>query len=760
MPLPSALFCNPELNYRVSLLLGIPVLRKVLSLPHLAFPPLFTLCLGAVAHNALANDPTPTGAASKFATAPVIDGEVINDSAWGQPFATQFWQQQPQEGALATQETDVFVGFTDDALYVAVIAYDTDPDGIIVSGQRRDDRLEDTDMFAFVIDSFRDGQNGFLFGTNPAGIETDGQITRDGGSAGGPGSSSLNRNWDTNWQVKTQMGEFGWSAEFEIPFKSLRYPAYGVQSWGMNFRRSIRRNNETVFWAPIQRQHSLMRVTDAGVISGFEPPRQRNLKVTPYALGKQSGGNMIESETDQEFGIDVKYGITPSLTLDLTYNTDFAQVEVDEFQANLDRFSLFLPEQRPFFLENAGQFSVGVSREVELFFSRRIGIGPDGTQIPIKGGARLSGKIGSSTNVGFLHMQAEEVAGVVAQTDFTVARVSQEFANRSSLGFMFVNREADDIDEPGRSDYNRTYAVDGRWGLGADGQITGFVAKTDTPELKGDDTAFQLAGNYSSAVWSYSGGVTQVGKNFNPEVGFLRRRDYTKGDFRVLRRIRNSKWKNMLELRPHMSYAGFWGGDGLHETGFLHIDNHWEWQSGFEVHTGVNFLHEGVREDFELAPGKVVRAGDYDDRELQLVLMTDRGAPLSLSARSHIGGFFGGERIQVSPTIRYRIGDAFNASLSWNFNQIKLAYEPKSFDLNIARMRLNYSFNPKVSVQALVQYNDSTDVMATNLRLAWLTSADAGFYLVYNETRDDDVGMFREKRNEWILKFSHTFDVF
>ena len=748
-----------KVRYVVTLPKGIVVLPNVLSISAFTRTTLTALCLSAAAQWVSANDAAPTGVAARFLTAPVIDGEVISDSAWGRPFATQFWQQRPQEGAPATQETEVFVGFTDDALYVAVIAYDTDPEGIIVSGQRRDDPLEDTDMFAFVIDSFRDGQNGFLFGTNPSGIETDGQITRDGG-AGGPGISSFNMNWDTNWQVKTQTGDFGWSAEFEIPFKSLRYPADGVQSWGMNFRRSIRRNNETVFWAPIQRQHSLMRVTDAGVVSGFEPPRQRNLKVTPYALGKQNGGNMIESQSDQEFGVDVKYGVTPSLTLDLTYNTDFAQVEVDEFQANLDRFSLFLPEQRPFFLENAGQFAVGVAREVELFFSRRIGIGPDGSQIPIKGGARLSGKIGSSTNVGFLHMQAEEVAGVVAQTDFTVARVSQEFANRSSLGVIFVNREADELDQPGRSDYNRTYAVDGRWGIGADGQITGFVAKTDTPELKGDDTAFQLAGNYSSEAWSYSGGVTQVGKNFNPEVGFLRRRDYTKANVRVLHRIRNSSWKNMLELRPHVSYAGFWGGDGLHETGFLHIDNHWEWQSGFEVHTGVNFLHEGVREDFELAPGKVVRAGDYDDEELQLVLMTDRGAPLSFSVRSHIGGFFGGERVQLRPTIRYRIGDAFNASLAWNYNQIKLAYEPKPFDLNIARLRLNYSFNPKVSLQALVQYNDSTDVMATNLRLAWPTSADAGFYLVYNETRDDDVGMFREKRNEWILKFSHTFDVF
>ena len=295
-----------EVRYVVTLPKGIVVLPNVLSISAFTRTTLTALCLSAAAQWVSADDAAPTGVAARFLTAPVIDGEVISDSAWGRPFATQFWQQRPQEGAPATQETEVFVGFTDDALYVAVIAYDTDPEGIIVSGQRRDDPLEDTDMFAFVIDSFRDGQNGFLFGTNPSGIETDGQITRDGG-AGGPGISSFNMNWDTNWQVKTQTGDFGWSAEFEIPFKSLRYPADGVQSWGMNFRRSIRRNNETVFWAPIQRQHSLMRVTDAGVVSGFEPPRQRNLKVTPYALGKQNGGNMIESQSDQEFGVDVKY---------------------------------------------------------------------------------------------------------------------------------------------------------------------------------------------------------------------------------------------------------------------------------------------------------------------------------------------------------------------------------------------------------------------------------------------------------------------
>jgi hypothetical protein len=252
----------------------------------------------------------------------------------------------------------------------------------------------------------------------------------------------------------------------------------------------------------------------------------------------------------------------------------------------------------------------------------------------------------------------------------------------------------------------------------------------------------------------------EVGKNFNPEVGFLRRTDFTRVGLFALNRWRDPSWRNLLELRPHISYRGWWGGDGLHETGFLHVDNHWEWKSGFEIHTGVNFLHEGVREDFELAPGQVVEAGDYDDEELQLVLMTDDSQPMSFDMTAKIGGFFGGDRSQLTPSLRYRIGETFNARLGWTYNEIQRPNNPEKLGINVGSLRMTYSFNPKVSVQALVQYNDATDMVASNIRFAWLTSADAGFYLVYNETRDDDVGLFTEKRREWILKFSHTFDVF
>ena len=702
----------------------------------------------------------PAAEAIRLIKAPVIDGQLLDDTAWDKPSLTGFWQQRPTEGAPSSQKTDVYIGYTDDALYVGVIAYDDNPGGIIVSDSRRDAALDNGDSFSFIIDAFRDQQNGFVFGTNPAGIEYDAQVSKEASGSMSRGAG-FNLNWDTNWRVETHVGDYGWSAEFEIPFKSLRFGNTEVQIWGFNFKRSIRRSNEVAYWSPISRQYNLSRLADAGSVGGIETPTQRNLKFTPYGLAKKRSGNRIDGLSEQELGFDAKYSVTPSLTLDVTYNTDFAQVEVDEFQINLDRFSLFLPEQRPFFLENSGQFSVGVSREVELFFSRRIGIAADGSQIPIKAGARLSGKVGEATNLGFLHMQADEVPGIAPQTDFSVARLSQEFANRSSLGLLVVSKEENGSLDGGPDHYNRTYAVDGQLGVGEDGLVSGFLAKTETPGLNGDDTAFRIAAAADTEEWSYAGSVTQVGENFNPEVGFLRRTDFTSVGLVALRRWRDPAWENLLEMRPHIAYQGWWGGtDDLHETGFLHIDNHWEWKSGFEIHTGVNFLHEGVREDFELAPGQVVSAGEYDDEELQLVLMTDDGQPLSFNVTAKVGGFFGGDRTQLTPSIQYRMGETFNARLGWTYNEIQRPDTSEKLEINIGSLRATYSFSPKVSLQALVQYNDATDTVASNVRLAWLTSADAGFYLVYNETRDDDVGMFTEKRREWIVKFSHTFDVF
>ena len=545
-----------------------------------------------------------------------------------------------------------------------------------------------------------------------------------------------------------------------IPFTSLRYQNEDIQTWGVNFERRIRRNNEVAYWSRLSQDRDLLRVSEAGTMEGVVAPKQRNLQITPYVLGStRDGGDLPSRDNNSEFGVDIKYSVTPSLTLDATYNTDFAQVEVDEQQVNLDRFNLFFPEKRPFFLENAGQFTVGNPREVELFFSRRIGIA-SGQPVPIDTGLRLSGKVGSTTNVGLLYMSSEGVDGLISQNDYTVARVNQELANRSSIGFIYVDRDGDGSlnGNPGQDD-NQTYAVDGRIGIGRNTLIQGWVAKTDTPGLDGDDEAFSLSADYNNADWSASLGHTQVGEDFNPEVGFLARDGYKKWNGRILRRYRPDNLWNLFELRPHISYRGFWDFDGFQETGFIHIDNHWEFQSGMEIHTGMNVTREGVKEAFEIVDGVVIQPGTYDHSEAQLVYQGDLSAPLNFSLRTFIGGRFGGDRVTLQPTLRYRIGEKFSSEFAYIYNDFDLPVENGKFTANLARVRLSYSFSPRILLQLLAQYNEQADTVSTNLRFSWLRSANSGLYIVYNELDERGIGAPPRGR-EIIIKYSHIFDVF
>jgi hypothetical protein len=722
----------------------------------------FLLTGQAFGQQATAGGMRPVGRAFPLESVPVIDGDVLNDPAWtGVVPLTGFIQTQPDAGQPASQRTEVFIGFSDSAIHIGVVAYDSNPEGIIATDSRRDSSLDDTDSFRVLIDGLLDRQNGFVFGTNPAGIEFDGQVTREGtGQNVAGGDGGLNKNWDAPWTVKALVGEFGWSAEMRIPFSSLRYGIDDVQSWGFNFERRIRRNNEIAYWAPMSQDRDLLKVSEAGTVEGIRAPRQRTLLLTPYVLGKwQQGGELPNSENEQDFGIDLKYSITPSLTLDATYNTDFAQVEVDEQQVNLDRFNLFFPEKRPFFLENAGQFTVGNPREVELFFSRRIGIA-DGSPVPIDGGLRLSGKIGGTTNVGLLYMASEAAPGLASANNYTVARISQEFANRSSVGFLYVDRDGDgSLLGNGDDDQNQTYAVDGSLGIGENGLVRAWAAKTETPGLNGDDTAFSLTGDYNNADWSVNLGYAEVGANFNPEVGFLARTDYRRIDGRIMRRYRPDNRWNLFELRPHISYRGFWDSNDFQETGFLHVDNHWEFVTGTEIHTGINFTREGVKDPFEIVDGVFVQPGTYDENELQLVLMGNQSAPLNFSLQSIIGGRFGGDRLTLTPTLRYRIGEKFSSEFNYVYNEFDLPVPGGSFTANLARIRLSFSFTPRILLQLLAQYNEQDDRFSTNLRFSWLQSANAGLYVVYNEVDERGIGA-PPRGKEFIIKYSRIFDVF
>ena len=713
-----------------------------------------------------AQNPDYITSAMNAPSAPVMDGDVLNDPAWeGVPAAETFTQKAPDEGQPGTERTVVKVIYSDDFFYLSAVCYDTDSDGIIIADTRRDAPLNNSDSFTFLLDTFKDYQNGYVFGTNPAGIEYDAQITGGGeqssvmrrfsiGTGGG-----FNVNWDAAWQVETQIGDFGWSAEFAIPFKTLRYKGDGEQSWGINFQRVVARKQEETHWAPIPRQFTMNRLISAGTLTGMVTPPSRNLKLMPYGLGQQNKheGEESSSTSAGDFGMDAKVGVGSGLTLDLTYNTDFAQVEADEQQINLDRFSLFFPEKRAFFLENAGLFSVGeggtfFGPDIEMFFSRRIGIGAGGAQVPILGGGRLTGTL-SGLKVGALSMRTDAVEGVTDGNHYSVMRLKKELPNRTHFGGMVT-----DLNHLGENGYtNRSYAVDGQLGIGELSQVVLFGAVTETPGMKMDRAyAYRLHAGRNTQQVSTSFGYTEVGPDFNPEMGFLKRQNYRKWTGRIFTRFRPDDLFGLLEYRPHVDYSGYWKLDGFHESGRWHIDTHWEFRSGFEIHTGTNLVKEGVLQDFEIASGVTVPAATYDDQEIQIMIMTNRAKAVSFTSRIVVGGFFGGDRINMTPTLNVRYKDKFTSQFSSQYNNVSLP--GGDFVTNLVKARLTYSFSPRIYIQSLLQYNSQSDEWSMNWRFIWQQSAATGLYLVYNETQDYDGIPIQNQTRSIIVKYSYLFD--
>ena len=706
--------------------------------------------------DAAGDDATPllsaVAVAARVSDPPLIDGR-LDDAAWGQVVPmTGFTQREPRDGQPASERTEFRVVFDDEALYVGIWAFDSQPAEIVLGERIRDYQVEQSDNVVLILDTYKDQQNGFVFGTTPAGIEYDGQVANEGqgagrfggggGGGGGGGQrrfqsgagAGFNKNWDGSWTVATSLDGGGWYAEFRIPFNTLRYGTDG-SSWGFNVARRIRRLNEESFWSPVPREFNLYRLNYAGDLNGLTPPFHRLGTVTPYALTSTArnyeGGERSFSE-EAEFGGEAKVQVTQGLTLDVTVNTDFAQVEVDNQQVNLTRFSLLFPEKRPFFLENAGFFTVGASG-ADLFFSRHIGI-TDGERVPIKGGARVSGKA-AGFNVGLLHIQTDGAGGVQPDNAYSVARVARELPNRSRVGALFIDRSGE-----ASGDYNRTYAADARVAIGEPVTLSSFVARTQTPGLSGNEHAYNASASWASRSWAANLSTREIGENFNPEVGFLPREGYRFYQTFIQRFVRPDWF--LREIRPHVSYNTFRSRKGGIQTGFeessrLHIDSHWEWPDGMQVHTGANWLREGLYEPFEISGTDVVVApGTYDGWEAALVFMTNRSADLSLESRFNAGSFLSGDRWNASATVTLRSGSAFSTSLRLDYNDVDLP--EGSFETTLVGVNLGYFFTPRIYLQALVQYSDQIDRLSANARFGWLNTAGTGLFLVYNEIQGID----------------------
>ena len=688
---------------------------------------------------------------------PVLDG-VIDDAVWSDvvPYDT-FTQQEPVEGAPATERTEVRLLLSRDTLYIGVICFDSEPGQIVFTQSRRDADLNDTDSIQVVLDTFNDNQNGFVFGTNPAGLEYDGQVAGEGltggfqRQAGGQGSqrgqiSGFNPNWDGDWAVRSRVTARGWETELAIPLKTLRYIPGPDKTWGFNVMRNLRRRNEQSFLAPIPRGSNLHRVSLAADLNGLTLPSRRDLKFVPYVAGHAlKDFTLSDDQVDRgaNVGLDAKWGITPTLTADFTVNTDFAQVEADDQQINLTRFPVFFPEKRPFFLENAGIFQFGNPQQVDIFFSRRIGLSDTGLPIDIFGGARLTGKAGAYS-VGVLEIQTEETfdpltgAQVAPANNFAVGRVQRE-VGRSNFGAIFVNRHATS-DAIATGAWNRTYGVDTALQVSDNGKVFAFLARSDSPGEIGSDWAGRAFYTYTNPTWQGHLGLARVGDRFNPEVGFLARRGY-RPEARIA--WNSPKPERLLAIRrffPHVTYNGTFLLDGVRDTTSLHIhplDALLE--NGGRFGYSVDFNEDHPQTPFVIfhRPGEspvVIPPGLYSWWHGSASFDSNPSAPLFFDVRFTHGGFYDGSSRAWETNWGARAGDKLRATVGYNRSDVDLP--GGSFATVLLPVRVSWSFSPLTTIQALVQYNSQAALVSSNIRFAMLDRSGTGFFIVYNERRD------------------------
>ena len=724
----------------------------------MAFTCLCVAAIGKLAGAQAAAEPAGTARGARVATAhavsaaPSIDGR-LNDAVWqSAPALTGFVQRQLHEGDPITERTEVRILTDGEALYVGAWLFDREPNGIVLGEKIRDATLDNSDAFSIILDTYLDRQNGFMFATTPAGIEYDAQVVKEGegggitqtgqtraqaGSMGG-----FNLNWDGSWTVKTSVDSLGWYAEFRIPFSTLRYGGGGTQVWGLNLSRTIRRKNESAMWSFVPRQFTLMRLSRAGTLEGIRVPVRRVATVTPYVLSGVQRNFQIDprARRSNEIGGDAKYGLTPSLTLDLTYNTDFAQVEVDEQRTNLTRFPLFFPEKRPFFLENAGVFSAGTPQAVELFFTRRIGIDSLGTPVPILGGGRVTGRVAGLT-AGVLGIVTDTALGVQPPTSYSVLRLTRELSTRSRVGLLAVDRRA----VRGVADQHATYGFDGRLGVGDAWTLDWWGAKTQTPGRRRDDLGYSARIAYQTGAWNNNARIVQVGSEFNPVVGFLNRSGgYRFYDGTLMRVVRKPEWAWLKQWNPHLGYTGYYELDGNYASGRVHIDlTEVEFANGGRFGPEVNVYHEGLQAPFEIADNVTLPVGSYDYTAVGLDWSTDPSRAISMVVRGDFGPFYDGTRNGGTLTLTARRGASLSSSLVFDYNDVRL--DAGNFTRRIIGTRVAYFFTPRMFLQSLVQYSNQARVWNANARFGWLNTAGTGLFIVLNDGEEAD-GYFRWNR--------------
>jgi len=654
-----------------------------------------------------------------------VNGD-LNEPAWEQGvYISNFTQRELNVGEPATEKTRVKILYDKKALYIGVWCFDDEP-GKIRAGQLKRDFDPDTDdNFAMVIDTYGDKRNGYVFVTNPNGARLDALVMDNG--------RYENSNWDGVWTVKTKRTDQGWFAEFEIPFSTLRFRMNQQQTWGINFERNIRRKREQDTWQGWSRDGELVQVSRAGTLVGINGVKKTTLvEIKPYGI---TGISRSEEEQNTiNGGGDINYLITPTMKLNLTFNTDFAQVESDRAQINLTRFSLYYPEKREFFLEGKNYFDFGLGRSIQPFYSRRIGLAPDRSVIPIIAGARLMGKTGNTTLGGMTIQTARE--DTIPSMNYSVLRWKQDIGTKITLGVIGIGKL-----NPGRQ--NLVYGADFYY---SDSHFRGnknlafgaALSQSYTSDsLHKTGLAHRISVDYPNDKIDFSAVWDRSGASFNPETGFLRRTAYQmiSADMRIKPRPKFLPWIQQLVFKPF-------------DFNYYLDDQTGQMQSlwtefrplGFTTKSGefmeLNFQRKGENlvKNFEIHDGIVIQKGAYWFNDWEIQFETFDGRPFYAAFFVNWGGFYNGNRKVWQYELTWQVNSNLRLSSDYTRNDISLP--EGSFIVHEMAGRVNFAVNPDLFGSLFGQWNNEEREILLNFRVNWIPKPGTNFYFVVNQLVD------------------------
>ena len=677
-----------------------------------------------------------------------LDGR-LDEPVWSRAVpGGDFVQIDPDNGMPATEKTEVRIAFDADALYLGITCYDSEPDAWIAYQRRRDEGLPSDDKIRWTIDTFLDARTGYFFEMNPLGHMADALL----------GLNGNNRAWDGIWNARARRSEIGWTLEVELPFRTFNFNPNN-DTWGINFERTVQRKNEVSIWTGWGRNQGLQLMTTAGLVTGIRNMTQgRGLDIKPYGVITSlasPGRGRPAADGDANAGLDLFYNPTPELRAVLTLNTDFAQTEVDQRQVNLTRYSLFFPERRDFFLDGATfldftsdgnrRFGGGVGGsgggsnddQVNPFFGRRIGLSADGTPQPIDFGTKLTGQMGAQ-DIGFLHVRTGQ-HGELASEDFLVARVKRRVLAQSYVGGLFTRRDPRAAGRDARQTAGLDFSLATSEFRGSQNmEVNGWFLHATHPDSRGGSTAFGGTFDFPNDRWSARYETTQVEEDFDPAVGFIRRRNYRRyapmGQFaprpsnhRYVRQIRfNLTLDVMTDLRNDLITRDV-------DATLLGINFH------SQDYLAVSATRRRERLDyaFPVTPDLTLPVGAvYDFTRYRLFVQTANRRTLALTGRLEAGGFYSGSRTQqlVNLIVRARPGLIVHLGGEWN----RVALPEGRFTTRLYRLVGETQFSPFMSLVNDVQFDTQSSVLGWQARYRWIVTPGNDVYIVYTHNWLDE----------------------